>query len=67
MIKTLLFDLGGTLHTVAHSQEARLHFCAHLLQILEEHGIRLPARPEELDRILAVNGEEYKHYSERRD
>ena len=35
MIKALLFDLGGTLHTVRHTQGSRLLFCAHLLKILE--------------------------------
>ena len=64
MIKALLFDLGGTLHTVQHSQESRRHFCVHLLGLLKEHGIVLDTEPETLDRLLAVNGEAYKHYSE---
>ena len=56
MIKALLFDLGGTLHTVQHSQESRRHFCVHLLELLKEHGIVLDTDPETLDRLLAVNG-----------
>ena len=65
MIKTLLFDLGGTLHTVRRTQESRLRFCAHLIRILEQHGIPVTLTPQELDAMLAVNGEEYKHFGER--
>ncbi len=65
MITTLLFDLGGTLHTVKRTQESRLRFCAHLIQILELHGIPVTVTPRELDALLAVNGEEYKHFGER--
>ena len=65
MITTLLFDLGGTLHTVKRTQESRLRFCTHLIQILERHGIPVTVTPRELDALLAVNGEEYKHFGER--
>ncbi len=65
MIRALLFDLGGTLHAVRHTADSRLNYCAHLLRILEEHGIVLDTDPEKLDALLAVNTEEYKHYSER--
>ena len=65
MIKALLFDLGGTLHTVEHTRKSRLDFCTHLLRILEEHGIFLDTDAEKLNGILAVNGEEYKHWSEK--
>ena len=65
MIKTLLFDLGGTLHTVQHTQESRRRFCIHLLRMLEEHGIRLETDPGTLDALLAVNCEDYKHWSEK--
>ena len=64
MIKTLLFDLGGTLHTVRRTRETRLRFCAHLLEMLRQHGIPVSVGPEELDALLAVNGEEYKRYGE---
>ena len=64
MIKALLFDLGGTLHTVRHTVDSRRDFCAHLLRILEEHGVVLGSDPEKLDAFLAVSTEDYKHYSE---
>ena len=65
MITTLLFDLGGTLHTVKLTGSSRRLFCAHLLSILAEHGIHADLSPEDLGAMLAVNGEEYKHFGER--
>ena len=32
-ITALLFDLGGTLHTVKRTEESRLRFCTHLIEI----------------------------------
>ncbi len=65
MIKTLLFDLGGTLHTVRRTAETRLRFCSHVIELLRRHGIPVDISPKELDELLAVNGEEYKHLGER--
>ena len=65
MITTLLFDLGGTLHTVRRSEESRLAFCTHLLAMLRESGIRADVDPTALDAMLSVNAEEYKHFGER--
>lgn len=65
MITTLLFDLGGTLHTVTRSEASRFAFCTHLIRLLGEHGIRADITPEALDAMLSVNAEEYKHYGER--
>lgn len=64
-ITTLLFDLGGTLHTVKRTEESRLRFCAHLIQMLNEHGVPVSLSPEEIGAMLAVNAEEYKHFGER--
>ena len=58
MIKTLMFDLGGTLHTVKRTPASRLRFCAHLIDILGRHGIPVTLSPQELDVMLAVNGDE---------
>ena len=66
MIRTLLFDLGGTLHTVKRTEETRLRFCAHLIEMLREQGIPVDISPRALDAMLAVNGEEYKHFGEQR-
>lgn len=64
MITTLLFDLGGTLHTVRRTPETRLRFCSHVIRLLNEHGIPTTLSPEDLDAMLAVNGETYKHFGE---
>ena len=64
-ITTLLFDLGGTLHTVKRTEASRYHFCEHLLSVLSEHGVSLDVTPNALDAMLAVNGEEYKHFGEK--
>ena len=63
-ITTLLFDLGGTLHTVKRTEEARLRFCSHLLQMLKDHGIAVSVDLESVDKMLTVNGEVYKHFGE---
>lgn len=64
MIRTLLFDLGGTLHTVKRTEATRLRFCSHLIEILRQHHIPVDITPQALDAMLAVNGEEYKHFGE---
>ncbi len=64
MIKALLFDLGGTLHTVKRTEESKILFCRHLHELLASHGIKTGLSPEELGDLLAVNSELYKHYSE---
>lgn len=65
MITTLLFDLGGTLHNTEKTKESGLRFSEHLISLLSEHGFRLDIQPEALDAMLAVNGEEYKHFGEK--
>ena len=64
-ITALLFDLGGTLHTVKRTEESRLRFCTHLIRMLNEHGVPVSLSPEEIGAMLAVNSEEYKHFGER--
>ncbi len=64
MIRALLFDLGGTLHTVTRTEESRLRFSRHLLEILAQHGIPCDMTAEEMDALLQVNGETYKHLGE---
>ncbi|MBQ4369722.1 MAG: HAD family hydrolase [Oscillospiraceae bacterium] len=64
MIRALLFDLGGTLHTVRQNDASRMEFCSHVIDILGRNGIRADISPAALDAMLAVNGEEYKHFGE---
>ena len=64
MIKAVLFDLGGTLHTNSMPEGRDLWFADRLLRRLSDYGIDLPARPEDIARSLPVNSEIYKHESE---
>lgn len=64
MIQGVLFDLGGTLHTVSSPPGRDIWFARRLLERLEDYGIRLDASPEALAEKLHENGEAYKHASE---
>ena len=64
MIKAVLFDLGGTLHTNDSPPGRDLWFAKRLIDRLADYGIRLETSPEELAARLPVNSEEYKHLSE---
>ena len=64
MIRAVLFDLGGTLHTSDKPAGRDVWFAKRLMDRLGDYGIHLPATPEELATKLAVTGEVYKHHSE---
>ena len=65
MIRGVLFDLGGTLHTASSPPGRDIWFARRLLERLEDYGIALNAGPEELARKLYENGEAYKQHSEK--
>lgn len=65
MITTLLFDLGGTLHSVQSTEQSRRIFCEHLLRRLKTYGIDLSVTPMMLDALLRKNAEAYKRRGER--
>lgn len=64
MIRAVLFDLGGTLHTSSLPEGRDLWFARRLLDRLADYGIALDAKPEEIAAQLPVNSEIYKHLSE---
>ena len=64
MIKAVLFDLGGTLHTSDSPPGRAAWFARRLLDRLADYGIVLDAAPEELARRLHENSERYKRVSE---
>ena len=64
MIKAVLFDLGGTLHTADSPAGRDVWFARRLLDRLADYGIALEAEPEALARLLHENSEIYKHSSE---
>ncbi len=65
MIRGVLFDLGGTLHTASSPEGRDVWFAQRLLERLGDYGIRLDVRPEELAARLHENGEAYKSQSEK--
>ena len=54
MIKAVLFDLGGTLHTASSPPGRDAWFARRLLDRLSDYGVELDVSPEE----LAALGEE---------
>lgn len=64
MIKAVLFDLGGTLHTSSSPEGRDVWFAKRLIERLGDYGIHLETGPERLARQLHENGEAYKRGSE---
>ncbi len=64
MIKGVLFDIGGTLHTVTNSVELRTAFARRLMDRLKIYDIHIDTPADELGLRLYENAEEYKHWSE---
>lgn len=65
MITTVLFDLGGTLHTVIRKEDSMRRFAERLIRRLSDYGIVLDTTPEALAVQLHENAEAYKHETER--
>lgn len=64
MIKAVLFDLGGTLHTSDSPPGRAEWFARRLLDRLADYGIVLEVTPGELAQRLHENSEAYKRASE---
>ncbi len=64
MIKAVLFDLGGTLHTADSPPGRELWFARRLMDRLGDYGIILEGTPEQLAARLGERAEEYKRHSE---
>lgn len=64
MIRAVLFDMGGTLHTSSSPAGRDVWFARRLLERLDDYGIKLNEEPEALAAALHTNAEEYKHWSE---
>ncbi len=65
MITTVLFDLGGTLHSVIKKADSMPRFAERLIRRLSDYGIEIDTTPEALAVTLHENSEVYKHLSER--
>lgn len=64
MIKAVLFDIGGTLHTATNSAKMRTAFAKRLSDRLAVYDIHLNTPATQLGQALHENAEEYKHWSE---
>ncbi len=64
MIRAVLFDMGGTLHTASAPPGRDEWFARRLMDRLADYGIRLSASPETLAGQLEENSEAYKHWAE---
>ncbi|MDR0840679.1 MAG: HAD family hydrolase [Christensenellaceae bacterium] len=64
MIRAVLFDVGGTFHTVHNDDALRVAFARRLKERLRVYDIAIEATSEELAAALYTNGEIYKHWSE---
>lgn len=64
MIKAVLFDVGGTLHTVTNNEGLRTAFARRLIDRLAVYGIVIPEEPETFGQKLHENAEAYKHETE---
>lgn len=64
MIRAVLFDLGGTLHTSSSPEGRDVWFARRLIERLGDYGVTLDAQPEELAVRLHENSEVYKKWSE---
>lgn len=64
MIDVVLFDIGGTVHTVTNNEALRTAFAKRLRERLSDYGILLEGDDRQIGLRLHENAEEYKHYSE---
>lgn len=64
MIDVVLFDVGGTIHTVTNNEALRTAFAGRLRERLADYGINIDGDNREIGRRLHENAEAYKHYSE---
>lgn len=64
MIKAVLFDIGGTLHTVRNSESLARAFAQRLIERLAVYDIAIETPCEEFAKRLHQNAEEYKRWSE---
>lgn len=64
MIDAVLFDIGGTLHTVTNNESLRTSFARRLRLRLEDYGVVLEGDDRGIGIRLHETAEEYKHFSE---
>lgn len=64
MIQAVVFDMGGVIHTVEHSQEKRLAFAREIKAYLIDHGVEIPDSPEVFEQKLMQADHARRAYNE---
>lgn len=64
MIKAVVFDMGGVIHTVEHTREKYLQFAQETIAYLAGHGIVIPDGPEEFEAKLAAADDARRAHNE---
>jgi putative hydrolase of the HAD superfamily len=64
MIKAVLFDAGGVLHTSSPDEAQERYFVRETLSTLARYGQEIKAAPEEFIERLKIRAKEYKKWSE---
>ncbi len=64
MIKAVVFDMGGVIHTLRPTQEKRLRFAADTIVLLREHGVDISDTAEEFDKKIRAADELRKAYND---
>ncbi|AEF85135.1 hydrolase [Treponema primitia ZAS-2] len=64
MIRAVIFDVGGVLHTSEDDPVQEKNFALSVLQTLSENGISLNISPEDLIAAVDKRAKEYKKHSE---
>lgn len=64
MIKAVVFDMGGVMHTVEQSAKKQLEFAQSLLAYLRARGIAIEAEPEAFAQTLALKDDARRTHNE---
>lgn len=60
MINTVLFDMGGTLEEIVHSEKTRLNCGRKIFEYMKKHGVEPDMSPEEFVEVVERGYNEYK-------
>jgi putative hydrolase of the HAD superfamily len=64
VIRAVLFDVGGVLHTSEDDPAQEINFAQAALKTLRDQGIDLEISPQEFIRVVDIRAKEYKKHSE---
>ncbi|MDR1901330.1 MAG: HAD-IA family hydrolase [Treponema sp.] len=64
MIRAVLFDVGGVLHTSEADPNMESYFAEASIKTLKDQGVDLPVSPGEFIKIINIRAREYKKHSE---